>query len=83
MSVVMKMVVALKYVQTMMEASLVHVILVIYRMDLIVMVWIQTCPYMTGYVKTSLTFQPFLQEITFRVTPPNTKFSLVPVQNHQ
>ena len=40
MSVVMKTVVALKHVQTMMEASLVHVLMVISRMELIVMVWI-------------------------------------------
>ena len=83
MSVVMKTVVALKHVITMMEASLVHVTMVIYRMELIVMVWIQTCAYMTGSVKTSLTFQPFLQEVKFSVAFPNTKFSLVPVQNHQ
>ena len=38
MSVVIKMVVALKYVQTMVEALLVHVTMVIYRMELIVMV---------------------------------------------
>ena len=63
MSVVMKTVVALKHVQTLMEASIVHVIMVISRMELIVMVCIQTCPYMTGSVKTSLTFQPFLQEV--------------------
>ena len=49
MSVVMKQMIALRHVQTLKEASLVDVIVVISRMELIVMVCIQTCAYMTGY----------------------------------
>ena len=62
MSVVMKTVVAPKYVQTLMETSLVDVIVALYWMimGLLVMVCIQTCAYMTGSVKTSLIFQPFV-----------------------
>ena len=62
MSVVFKMVVALKHVQTLKEASIVDVIVALYwmMMGLLVMVCIQTCAYMTGSVKTSLIFQPFV-----------------------
>ena len=62
MSVVMKTVVALKYVQTLKEPSIVHVIVALYWMimGLLVMVCIQTCAYVTGSVKTSLIFQPFV-----------------------
>ena len=62
MSVVFKMVVALKHVQTLKEASIVDVIVALYwmMMGLLVMVCIQTCGYMTGSVKTSLIFQPFV-----------------------
>ena len=66
MSVLINQLVALKHVQTLKEASLVDVIVALYwmMMGLLVMVCIQTCPYMTGTVKTSLTFQPFfLQEV--------------------
>ena len=61
MSVLMKQMVAPIYVQTLKEASIVDVIVALYwmMMGLLVMVCIQTCPYMTGTVKTSLTFQPF------------------------
>ena len=50
MSVVMKQMIAPIYVQTLMEASLVDVIVALYwmMMGLLVMVCIQTCAYMTG-----------------------------------
>ena len=53
MSVVFKMVVAPKYVQTLMETSLVDVIVALYWMimGLLVMVCIQTCAYMTGSIE--------------------------------
>ena len=74
MSVVMIQMVALIYVQTLQAASFVDVIVALYwmRMGLLVTVSIHTCTYMTGSVKTSLTFQPFV-----RVALPDNKFSLV------
>ena len=61
MSVAMEEMIALKHVQTLKEISIVDVIVAFYwmMMGLLVMVCIQTCSYMTGTVKTSLTFQPF------------------------
>ena len=61
MSVRLKQIIAIKTVQTLKEVSIVHVLWAIYWMmiGLLVMVCIQSCPYMTGFVKTSLTFQPF------------------------
>ena len=61
MSVLLKHIIVLKHVQILKEVSIVDVIVALYwmMMGLLVMVCIQTRPYMTGYVKTSLTFQPF------------------------
>ena len=61
MSVVLEHIIVLKHVQTLKEVSIVDVIVALYwmMMGLLVMVYIQTCPYMTGTVKTSLNFQPF------------------------
>ena len=52
MSVLMKQMIVLKHVQTILEASFVDVIvaLIWMMMGLLVMVCIQTCPYMTGSV---------------------------------
>ena len=56
MNVGMKMVVALKHVQTLKEVSIVDVIVALYwmMMELIVMVCTQTFAYMTVSVKTSI-----------------------------
>ena len=56
MSVVMETVVALKYVQTLKEVSTGDVIVALswMMMELLVMVCIQMCPYMTSTVKSSL-----------------------------
>ena len=64
MSVLLKEIIVLKHVQTLKEVSIVDVIVAFYwmMMGLLVMVCIQTCPYMTGTVKTSLTFQPFFNK---------------------
>ena len=53
MSVMFKMVVAPKFVQTLMETSLVDVIVALYWMiiGLLVMVCIQTCAYMTSSIE--------------------------------
>ena len=66
MSVVMEQMIALKHVQTLKEVSIVDVILAFYwmLMGLLVKWYVYTCAYMTGSVKTSLTFKPFfLQEV--------------------
>ena len=61
MSVLLKQIIAITTVQTLKEVSIVHVLWAIYWMmiGLLVMVCIQTCAYMTGSVRTSLTFLPF------------------------
>ena len=70
----MEQMIALKHVQTLKEVSIVDVIVAIYwmLMGLLVMVCIQTCSYMTGPVKTSLSFS-YKKYTRFSVALPDTK----------